>query len=38
MAERRFVLEPLAELAPDLVIPGDDCTVLQRLNRLSREN
>jgi 2-amino-4-hydroxy-6-hydroxymethyldihydropteridine diphosphokinase len=27
LAERRFVLEPLAELAPDLVVPGDGRTV-----------
>jgi len=38
MKERRFVLEPLAELTPDLVLPGDDQTVRQRLAELSREN
>jgi 2-amino-4-hydroxy-6-hydroxymethyldihydropteridine diphosphokinase len=38
MAERRFVLEPLAELEPDLVLPGDDRTVRERLGLLSREN
>ena len=27
LAERRFVLEPLCELAPDLVVPGDGRTV-----------
>ncbi len=35
MRERRFVLEPLAELAPDLVIPGDRVTVRERLASLS---
>jgi 2-amino-4-hydroxy-6-hydroxymethyldihydropteridine diphosphokinase len=35
MAERRFVLEPLAELEPDLVIPGDTLTVRQRLANLT---
>jgi 2-amino-4-hydroxy-6-hydroxymethyldihydropteridine diphosphokinase len=38
MTERRFVLEPLAELEPDRVLPGDDQTVRQRLANLSREN
>ncbi len=33
MAERRFVLEPLAELAPDLVLPGGR-TVVQALARV----
>jgi 2-amino-4-hydroxy-6-hydroxymethyldihydropteridine diphosphokinase len=30
--QRRFVLQPLAELAPDLVLPGHQKTVLQLLN------
>lgn len=29
MHERRFVLEPLAELAPDLVVPTHDKTILE---------
>jgi quinolinate synthase len=33
MAERRFVLEPLAELAPDLVLPGGR-TVMQALTQV----
>ena len=30
-AERRFVVEPLAEIRPDLVIPGQQSTVAQLL-------
>lgn len=32
--QRRFVLQPLCELAPDLVLPGQSVTVAQLLNRL----
>lgn len=32
--ERRFVLEPLSEIAADLVIPGLGCTVRACLARL----
>jgi 2-amino-4-hydroxy-6-hydroxymethyldihydropteridine diphosphokinase len=32
---RRFVLEPLAEVAPGLVDPVSGCTVAQLLGRLS---
>lgn len=31
MCERRFVLQPLADLAPDLIIPGTDLTVAAAL-------
>ena len=34
LAERRFVLEGLAELAPDLRVPGTDRTVRELLARL----
>lgn len=32
--ERRFVLQPLSELAPELVLPGQAKTVAELLNRL----
>ena len=36
-AERRFVLEPLAEIAPDeRLLPDDEATVAERLARLNR--
>ncbi len=35
MHERRFVLEPLAEIRPELVLPGQTATVLQLLHALS---
>lgn len=32
--ERRFVLEPLCEIAPDLVLPGESCTIRELLAAL----
>jgi 2-amino-4-hydroxy-6-hydroxymethyldihydropteridine diphosphokinase len=32
--ERRFVLQPLSEIAPELVLPGQTCTVAQLLENL----
>ena len=34
MRERRFVLEPLAEIRPDLILPGESATVGELLQRL----
>ena len=36
MAERRFVLEPMAELAPGLRHPVSQATMLELLGRVSR--
>lgn len=35
---RRFVLEPLAEIAPDLVLPAQSLTVAELLRRLSPDS
>lgn len=35
--QRRFVLEPLAEIAPDLVLPGQPETVRDTLSKLQSE-
>jgi len=35
MAERRFVLEPLAEIAPEMVDPVSGCSVVEMLARLA---
>lgn len=32
--QRRFVLQPLSEIAPDLILPGQQLTVAQLLTRL----
>ncbi len=37
LRERRFVLEPLAEIAPELQIPPDNSTARALLARLPRE-
>ena len=34
--KRRFVLEPLAEIAPDLILPGQKFSVLELLSRLPK--
>ena len=36
-AERRFVLEPLAELAPELILPGEARTVRQLLKSIGSD-
>ena len=33
-AERRFVVEPLAEVCPDLVLPGSACSVAKILEQM----
>jgi 2-amino-4-hydroxy-6-hydroxymethyldihydropteridine diphosphokinase len=33
--ERKFVLQPLSEIAPELILPGQGRTVLQLLAGLS---
>jgi 2-amino-4-hydroxy-6-hydroxymethyldihydropteridine diphosphokinase len=33
--QRRFVLQPLAEIAPDFILPGQSNTALQLLNQVS---
>lgn len=35
LSERRFVLAPLAEFAPDLVLPGQNVSVAELLTRLA---
>jgi 2-amino-4-hydroxy-6-hydroxymethyldihydropteridine diphosphokinase len=35
---RRFVLQPLSEIAPDLILPGQTRTVTQLLNELSPDH
>jgi 2-amino-4-hydroxy-6-hydroxymethyldihydropteridine diphosphokinase len=35
--ERRFVLQPLSEVAPDLILPGQTKTVAQLLAELPRD-
>jgi 2-amino-4-hydroxy-6-hydroxymethyldihydropteridine diphosphokinase len=37
MVERRFVLEPLTELAPDLIPPGWSATIIETLEPLPSE-
>ena len=34
--KRRFVLEPLAEIAPDLILPGQEFSVVELLSRLPK--
>ena len=34
--KRRFVLEPLAEIVPDLVLPGQELSVVELLNKLPK--
>jgi 2-amino-4-hydroxy-6-hydroxymethyldihydropteridine diphosphokinase len=33
-SKRRFVLEPLSEIAPDIVFPGFGMTIMQMLGEL----
>ena len=37
MLERAFVLVPLAEIAPKLIVPGQSLTVTEYLNKVDRE-
>ena len=38
MTERRFVLEPLAEIAPELIVPVSGLTIAELLSRLKLQN
>ena len=35
LTERRFVLEPLNDLVPDLIVPGTNASVVEHLGRLA---
>lgn len=37
MTSRRFVLQPLADIRPDLVLPGDDATIAEHLRHLDSD-
>ena len=37
LTERRFVLQPLADIRPDLVLPGDAATIREHLRHLDRD-
>ena len=37
MLERRFVLQPLADIRPDLVLPGDSATIFEHLHHLDSD-
>jgi len=37
LRERAFVLVPLAEIAPELVLPGDEKKVVELLDSFGRE-
>ena len=34
LSQRRFVLQPLADICPDLILPGDTVTIAERLHQL----
>ncbi len=34
MTRRRFVLQPLADIRPELILPGDDITIADHLQHL----
>lgn len=34
LTDRRFVLKPLIDVRPDLILPGDDVTIAEHLRRL----
>lgn len=36
-SQRRFVVEPLAEIRPDLLIPGSDLTVIEVLKKMPQK-
>ncbi|MEP4078885.1 2-amino-4-hydroxy-6-hydroxymethyldihydropteridine diphosphokinase [Haloferula sp.] len=37
LTSRRFVLQPLAEIRPDLVLPGDSATIAEHLDHLDSD-
>ena len=37
LTDRRFVLQPLLDIRPHLVLPGDETTVGEHLRRLDSE-
>lgn len=36
LTRRRFVLQPLADIRPDLILPGDEATIAKHLRFLNR--
>jgi len=37
LTSRRFVLQPLADIRPDLILPGDSATIAEHLSHLDTE-